>query len=153
MEREDEEQIEKKVDLCIGSYKQAYGRFPAAVIVTDGTMHFLRDNGMLKNYGEAKLAYSGMAVATAYGKVGAYWMARFDNLIEVSGGTDRERRSYHKAGGVYPFILATKRWFPVLRRLQGIDMFKDSLDCDIGVPVKQLEKDIARKVADIKKRK
>jgi len=144
------EELGRNVDLCVLKYQEAYGRVPDAVIVPDNTMHALRDNRMLRNSGKERLPYSGMAVATAYGEVGAYWMSRFGERIEVKART--EARTYHKAGGIYPFILATKRWFPILRGLQGLDRFKDALDCDIGVPLKQLEAALVKRVSEIKKR-
>jgi hypothetical protein len=73
-----------------------------------------------------------------------YLRGRLRADIEINMG---KRARLYKTGGILPITFATHiPWYSLKKRWLDKQYFEDFLHCDIGVPIRQLEQQLAKQL-------
>jgi hypothetical protein len=117
---------------------------PNSVILEDQTLKALNEARILKNSGKQKGAYLGIALKTEQTLMEIYLLGRIkqDKNIE-----ENKERKLYKTGGICPLTLATHiPWYSLKKRFVLKRDFENFLRCDLGVPRRQLEQQLAKQI-------
>jgi len=143
------ENLIKKIDLCIDKYNAAFGDIPTAAVVADSTLGFLQGRGMLRNLGKQKGDYSGKGLESSWNFVPRVYFFEEMNGTDIEELKPGEDRLY-KPEGKYPLMLTTHKSHYGIRRFFGGKRFENTVSCDIGVPINQLEQELTKKINRVK---
>jgi len=134
-------EIPERLRFIMDSYQDHYGVFPNCVIAPDTTIHTLGEEKYLRDHGKEKLPYSGWRLETGRpAKTKIYWLGRFkpEELASISG--DGKLNPY-KSGGIMRIVFATETG-KLGQLTKRVARFSNPLFCDLGVPNRQLAKEI-----------
>ena len=141
------EDLPEKTKMCMEAYRNTHGAFPNAAILTGATLDVFKESNMLRNCGRQKRDYSGIALKTGNFQTGVYMFERIPTkYLEDLSPAGSEKARLYKSGGICSLILTTQSSFYRIRKLFGGNRFQNSISCDVGVPIRQLEQQLDREV-------
>ncbi len=130
--------------LGVEAYREAYRRLPNAVVVPDRTMQFLYGEGLLRDKGNERGAYSGTVIRTSSADFKVYWRKCLTERELGELEPEEKRRKDLEDRGNIPLTLATQILFHNYRGRR----FENPIYCDLGVSREHVEVQIRRQIRD-----